>query len=85
MLYKILNNIIAIQKTQLIIKTNTTRKKHALTILQLQARPSYYHYSLYPWTIPLWNAMPSTRVEADALDVIKMELAKRKIPVLINY
>ena len=35
MFYKILNNLIAIQTTQLIIRTNATRKKHALAILQL--------------------------------------------------
>ena len=53
MFYKILNNLVAIKTTQLLITTNATRKNHALTILQLQARPSYYHYSIYPWTIPL--------------------------------
>ena len=36
MFYKIVNNLIAIQTTQLIIKTNATGKQHVLTILQLQ-------------------------------------------------
>ena len=53
MFYKIINNLITIQTSQLMIKTNATRKKNALTILQLQARSSYYHYSFYPWAIPL--------------------------------
>ena len=38
-MFYILNNLIAIQTTQLIIKTNSTRrKKHALIILQLQIK-----------------------------------------------
>ena len=78
------NNLIAIQTTQL-IKTNATSEIHALTILQLQARPSNYHYSFYLWAIPLWNSVPSTLVEAECLDVFKVELAKQKIPVLRNY
>ena len=58
MLYKILNHLIVIQTTQLIIKTNATRKENASAIFQLQVRPSYYHYSFYRWTIPLWRDTP---------------------------
>ena len=80
MFYKILDNLTAIQTTQLIIKTNATRKKkHDQTILQLQARPSYYHYSFYRCTIPLSNAMSSTIVEAEVVDAYRVELAKQKI------
>ena len=82
MFYQILNNLIAIQTMQLIIKTNVTRKQLDITILQLQTRPSYYHYSLYPWTITLWNIMPNTLFEAECIDVFNMELAMQKIPVL---
>ena len=64
------------------IKTNATRKKTCVTVFQLQAKPSYYHYSFYLLTIPLWNAMPTTLVEAESF---KVELATQKIPVLINY
>ena len=85
MLYKTLNNLTAIQITQLIITTNTARKKHALTILQLHARPSYYHYNFYHWAILLWNAMPNILIEAESLHVFKVELAMQKIPVLSNY
>ena len=49
-----------------------------LTILQLQASPSYYNYSFYPMTILLWNAMPSTLMEAESLGVFRVELAKQK-------
>ena len=61
------------------------QKKYALTNLQLHARLSNYHYSFYPWTIPLENAIPSTLVEAESLDAFKVELVKQQIPVLSNY
>ena len=46
--------------------------------------PSNYQYSFYSWTIPLWNATPTTLVEAESPDVFKVELAKQQIPVLTN-
>ena len=85
MFSKIQNNLITIQTSQLIIKTNAIRKIHARTILWLQARPFLYHYSYYHWIIPLLNAMPSTIVEAKSLDVFKVELGRQKIPVISNY
>ena len=83
MFFEILNNLIAIQTTQLIIKTKT---KHAVPILLLHTRPYCYHYSFYSWTMALWNAMPRTLIESESLDVFfKVELAKQKIQVPSNY
>ena len=57
-------------------------KKHTLTILQLQARPSYYHYSFNNWTfLPLCNAMSNTPDEAES-NVFKVKLAKQILPVI---
>ena len=39
----------------------------------------YYRYCLYPWTVPLCNAMPST---LKSLGVYRVELPKKNIPVL---
>lgn len=82
MLYKIRNHLVAITTDQLIPSTSSTRRKHPFTYQQLHARPSYYHYSFYPWTIPLWNAMPSSLVEAETLEAFRLELAKVQLPAL---
>ena len=47
---------------KLIIKTSALRKPPALNILQLHERAVYYHYSFYPWTIPLSNVMSNMLV-----------------------
>ena len=82
MFYKIFNNVIAIQTTQLI---NATRNKHALIIHQFYERPSYRHYSFYLWIIQLCNAMSSILVEAKALKAFKVKLAKQNILAISNY
>ena len=86
MFYKILNSLTAIKTTHLIIKTNSTRTKHALTIFQRHTMPSYYHYSFYPYTIPCgMPCLASTLVEAEFLDIFKVELEKQKKTILSNY
>ena len=57
---------------------------NCIAIQSTSARPFYYRYSFYCWTIPLWNAMLSTLVEEESLDDFKVELANQQILVHIN-
>ena len=82
MLYKIVNHLVAITSTQLIPRSTITRQNHPFTFLQLHAKQSYYHYSFYPWTIPLWNALPCSIMETSSLDAFKAQLAQLQLPSL---
>ncbi len=75
MLYKIVHQLVAITSTQLTPRPTVTRQNHPFTFHQLHAKQSYYHYSFYPWTIPIWNALPCSIMETSGLDGFKAQLA----------
>ena len=82
MLYKIVHQLVAISTAQLTPRSTIARQNHPYTFLQLHAKQSYYHYSFYPWTIPLWNALPRSIMETSSLNAFKAQLAQLQIPSL---
>jgi len=67
---------------QLTPRTSAARQNHPNTVHQLQAKQDYYHYSFFPWTIPLWNLLPCSIMETSSLDSFKAQLAQLQLPSL---
>ena len=82
MLYKVVHHMVAISNSQLTPRTTVARQSHPYTFLQLHAKQSYYHYSFFPWTIPLWNLLPCSIMETSSLDSFKAQLAQLQLPSL---
>ena len=75
MLYKINNNLVAINKDELIptIRTNT-RNNHDLNFQVPYAKKNVYKHSFFPHTLKDWNALPSDIVHAPSLNCFKAKL-----------
>ena len=50
------------------------------TLAYLSTKTSYYKLSYFHQTIPVWNALSASVVEAPTLDQFKSRLAKYEIP-----
>ena len=75
MLYKTNNNLVAINKDELIptIRTNT-RNNHDLNFQVPYAKKNVYKHSFFPHTLKDWNALPSDIVHAPSLNCFKAKL-----------
>ncbi len=82
MLYKIVHQLVAISSAQLTPRSTVARQNHPYTFVQLHAKQSYHLHSFYPWTIPLWNALPCSIMETSSLDAFKAQLAQLQLPPL---
>ena len=75
MLYKINNNLVAIDKDDLIPPNIlNTRNKHALNFMVPFAKKNAYKYSFYPRTIKDWNTLPYDTALAPSLNCFKDKL-----------
>ena len=73
MLYKILNNIIAVPHDHLIRSVLPTQG-HDSRFIQLTARSNTYLNSFFPLTVRLWNTQPSYVVDSNDLEHFKANL-----------
>ena len=68
MFYKITHNYITILLIQLSFSKNTTRQSNNYKFLQIPRRKNSYKQSFSPKTIPYWNNLPLSIVDAYPLD-----------------
>ena len=52
----------------------TTRNSHPNNLTRTTVNKDCYKYSLYPYTIPEWNLLPSDMKDSDNLDYFKDQL-----------
>ncbi len=68
MFYRIHHQLVNIQFPNTIHrKTRQTRNSNSLQYTQIQNRVDSYKYSMFPWTIPLWNQLPNAAVTAETV------------------
>ena len=73
MMYKILNEQIAIPAEPPYVIFNT-RKNHHLLLLQHHCRILTYQQSYFPSVVPLWNSLPDNIKMATSLQLFKTKL-----------
>ena len=75
MLYKINNNLVAINKDNLNRSARlNTRSNHDLNFQIPYAKKNVLKYSFFPRTLKDWNALPSDIVHAPSLNSFKTKL-----------
>ena len=52
-----------------------TRANHTNNLRQYSAKCDAFKYSLFPWTIPIWNSLPATVPETPNLVTFKQGLS----------
>ena len=73
MMYRIVNNLVAIPSTYM-IPTAVTVRGHNHRFLIPYCRTQIYKHSFFPDTIRLWNNLPSTVVDCNSITTFKSEL-----------
>ena len=76
MLYKIVHDLIDIPAADYLTpSTSRTRASHSYKFNQLSSSTDIFKYSFFQRTIPTWNRLPASIVEAPSLVSFKRELA----------
>ena len=75
MLYKIINNLVAIPAEEFITKAKKKTRGHNQKYTQISFKKDYYGYTFFPRTIKEWNSLPSYCVESCSLKLFKLNLA----------
>ena len=75
MVYRIVNNLVAIPTTWL-IPTAVTIRGHHQKFLVPYARTQVYQYSFFPDGIRIWNSLPTSTMACSSLATFKEELQK---------
>ena len=77
MLYKINNNLVAINKDSLLVPSTriNTRLNHDMSFQIPYAKKNVYKNSFFPRTLKDWNALPQDTVHAPSLNCFKTKLS----------
>ena len=76
MLYKIVNNIVDIDKDLYLTPATTrTRASHSKKYRQISTTRDCFKYSFFPRSIPIWNKLPASTAEAPDLVLFKQGLS----------
>ena len=75
MLYRIINQLVDIQTTFMLIPTGHHRRGYANKFLVPFGSVNAFKYSLYPFSIRLWNSLPAEVITAPFLDVFKTRVS----------
>lgn len=78
-MFKIVNQLIAIPATQLVRNTAPTRG-HRLKFHRIATRTNYHKDSFFPTAISLWNALAPEIAELKDPDRFREELSKCRVP-----
>ena len=78
MMFRIVNNLVAIP-TECLIPTAATVRGHNHRYLVPYARTDTYQRSFFPDTIRLWNNLPSSIVACNSINTFKSELQNIKL------
>ena len=76
MLYKMNNNLVEINKHNLLPKTSRSRHTNSLAFLIPRSATEYHRNSFFPRTIKRWNSLPEETVTVNSLTAFKSELDK---------
>ena len=79
MLFKIINDLVAIPRTQLTPSKRSTRG-NTRKYQQLITTTSYYKYSFFPTAITLWNSLPSDLSCKEDIDDFKAGVSSMSLP-----
>ena len=82
MLYKITNNLIAVNPKLYLTpqpSLSTTTRNNPLQYQIISTRTNYYKYSFPPHEVVLWNSLPYTVVNAGSLDQFKQLIQGQNI------
>ena len=72
LMYKINNNLVDISSDRYLIPaTRRSRHTNSKSFIQTRARINVHKYSYFPRTVPEWNALDDTIVQAPSLDTFK--------------
>ena len=75
LMYKVVHNLIAVPPTRLIPPTQATRG-HAFKFLTIRTTCDQVRYSFFPRSIPEWNKLSATVVDAPSIDSFRARLVK---------
>jgi len=67
MMYKIVNNLVEIDSSRILIRSNVLTRGHSNRYKQPFTRINAYKYSFYPDTIKLWNNLPANIIDCTSL------------------
>ena len=67
MMYKIVNNLVEIDSSRILIRSNVLTRGHLNRYKQPFTRINAYKYSFYPDTIKLWNNLPANIIDCTSL------------------
>ncbi len=82
MLYKIINNLVDINKDTYLHPPTTqfTRGSHNLKYHTYQTNTSIFKYSFFPHSIQEWNHLPSHVVNSPTLDTFRNRIINHYLP-----
>ena len=76
MLYKITHGLVDVDsKPNLTIQTRTLRRSHQFSYHRVHAKSKIYSTSFFPSTIPHWNNLPLSVINAPNLNLFKSAAA----------
>jgi hypothetical protein len=77
MLYKVINNKVALDNSQLIPSNSTsTRSTHNLSFKIFYCRTQYRQQSFFPRTIKDWNSLPPDATSAGTVESLRAHLSQ---------
>jgi len=71
MMYKIINNLVAIDPSPFLHLQNTATRGHFMRFLQPYCRTQTLRVSFFPTAIYIWNQLPATLVVTPTLEAFK--------------
>ena len=83
MMYKISYHLVAIPSDTLILADSRTRKNHQLTYRYIYSSKDSYRHSFFPFTIPQWNQLPASLVQAPSINSFRDQLTPAVLCTLI--
>jgi len=75
MMYKIINNLVAIDSSPFLHVQKTSTRGHGMRYTQPYCRTQTLRKSFFPTAIYIWNQLPATLVAKPTLEAFKTRVA----------